>query len=137
MDDGHHIKQFTAPHGVVHDVHLRSQPCGDVLRPEFFRQLRLGHECAVGEVAGAAWRAVAQQSPAQAAPQAVRADEQIAFDLQAITSVHCHSLRTLLKGFDCIAVMQTRLSVLYCPQHQRMQVGPVRRQIRRTITCGH
>jgi hypothetical protein len=74
------VEQLAAAHRVVHQVRLFAAPQQHVVAPQVRRDVLALEHRAVGDVAGHARLAVADDGFTHAAPQAVRAHQRRAFD---------------------------------------------------------
>ena len=73
----HQIQPVAAAHRVLHTVHVLAHPDHDILTPQGMGQNFLGHQDAVGQMAGGTRRCVFQQQRSHTAPQAIRTDQRL------------------------------------------------------------
>ena len=84
VEHGDQIVEFAAPQRVMHEMRARAGPQHDVGPPQILRHLLALEHGAIGDVAGDARLAVADDAVADFRPHAVAADQRAAFDALAV-----------------------------------------------------
>lgn len=137
MHEGYDVEHIAAAHRVLHYMHLRTKPGRDVLRAQTQRKVGLAHQGAVGQVAGGAGRAVAQQPMAHGAPQAIGTHQGIAVDFVWLAASDRHARGALAEMLQGVVELQSGAGLLYGGVQQRQQIGPVQRGVGGCVALPH
>ena len=105
MNDHHMIQPLAAAHRILHSVHFRAQPDGDVAAAQLLRQLRLADQSAVSQMARSPGHAIAQKLLPRCTPQAIGSDHCVSF-MCSQAGLNRNSLRGLCKSFNSTVCMQ-------------------------------
>ena len=103
VEDGDKIVELAAAQRVMHEVAARARPQHHVGAPEIFRHLVAPEHAAIGDMAGDARLAVADDALADGRPHAVAGDQRAAFGPFAILQRDGDAVAVILVTVDAAA----------------------------------
>ena len=131
VEDRDEVVELAAPQRVMHEMRARAGPEHDVGPPEILRHILALEHAAIGDMAGDARLAVADELFADFRPHAVAADQRAAFDGFAVVERDADAVAVILEGVDAPARLQRdQVAALAGFQKGAVDVGAMGHRVR-------